>query len=38
MGEIESSDHVWVFPDRWIGEKHGRQDAFSMWEGVGVCR
>ena len=29
--EIESLVSVWEFPDRWIGGKHGRQDAFSMW-------
>ena len=38
MGEIGSSGHVQGFPDRWIREKHGRQDASSMWEVDGVCK
>ena len=37
-GKIGSLDYVQEFPDRWIGVRHGRWGAFSMWEGVGVCR
>ena len=37
-GEIGSSGCVLQFPNRWIGEKHGRQGASSRWEEVGVCR
>ena len=33
-----SLGHVWEFPDRWIREKHGRLDALSRWEEVGICR
>ena len=38
MGEIGSSGHVWEFPNRWIGEKHGRWGAFSKWAKDGIYR